>query len=129
MKQLTTTLALSFLGIGVWQLSYRLSPDALAMAIGLTFGLLVCVGLLLLVVVSQRHEPVRRDEDAPPVVYVYNDNRQLLIALPTQYPQWPQAPQGMPLIADRQREIQQRAEWQTYEHNGFLPAGHSGMRD
>lgn len=112
MKQIATTLALSFLGIGVWQLSYRLSSDALAMAIGLTFGLLVCGGLLLLVVVSQRHEPVRRDEDAPRAVYitynVTNDNRQIAFG----------ATEDMPLLADMARE-----------RNGWLPPGHSGMRD
>ena len=59
----------------------------------------------------------------------YHDNRSITV----------QGPQGMPLIADRQREIQQqegrvfrvvgeREEWQP-EYNGWLPPGHSGMKD
>ncbi len=114
MKQLATVVVLSAIGIAVWQLSYRLSSDALAMAIVLTFGLLMCVGVILLVVNSQRHEPMRRRDEDAPVVHVYNDNRQITlqaipIPSPTQRLQWPQA-QRMPLIADRQWEIQNKTE-------------------
>ncbi len=94
MKQLTTVLALSALGILAWLLSYRLSSDALALAIGLAGGALLCVGPLLLVLFSRQRQPLRR---APVVHVTYNDNRQLTIqAAP--HPEWP----TMPLLADRQ---------------------------
>jgi hypothetical protein len=98
MKQLTTVVALSALGILAWQLAYRLSSDALALAIGLAGGALLCVGPLLLVLVGRQRQPLRRT----PVVHItYNDNRQVTIQAVVN-PQWP----TMPLLADRQREIQ-----------------------
>ncbi len=120
MKQLTTVLALSALGILAWLLSYRLSSDALALAIGLTFGALLCIGPLLLVLFSRQRQPLRRT-DARVVHVTYNDNRQLLIAA-TPHPQWPQ-PQGMPLIADRQMARRRQGVC-----SGWWASGRSGSQ-
>jgi hypothetical protein len=89
MKQLTTVVALSAPGILAWQLAYRLSSDALAMAIGLTFGALLCVGPLLSVLFSRQRQPLRR-KDARVVHITYNDNRQITFS----------TPQDMPLLMD-----------------------------
>lgn len=103
MKQLITFTTLSIVGVLVWLLSYRLSPDALAMAIGLTFGLAVAGGVVLLVLASRQHQPVRGD-DAPArnVYLVYAptyDNRSVTLIA---------GPPEMPLLSDRQRELARR---------------------
>ena len=95
----------------------RLSSDALGMAVGIVFGALACVPISLLVLAGERRQ-VRRDgyydddadDDTPHTVNNFfvvtnnNDNRQLTInTTPAQ---------GMPLLADREREIQaQRMDW------------------
>lgn len=116
--------------------------EILLLTVFMAFLIVVVMLLALRSESSSRPAQRRHDDEYAPAGNVYvvlqtnnyyddnrtYDNRQLLIGA-APHPEWPQAPQGMPLIAVRQREIQQRAEWQTYEHNGFLPAGHSGMRE
>ena len=106
MKQIIVVTVLSLGGILAWQLSYRLSSDALAMAIGIVFGLLAGVPTLLLILSSQRRQPRRSDDgDARSVHVTYNvtytDNRRLTVPAVVA-PQW----QAMPLLAYRQQEMQ-----------------------
>ena len=157
MKQLSVVVVLMVGGVLVWLLGSRLSSDALGMAVGMTFGMLAGIPTALLVLVSQRR--CNRDDDydseqhriPPPYCQPYQPPVIVLAAPREQQPTTVNnydnrsvtihtGVQGMPLLADRQREIQQQAsgrrfkvvgeteEWQP-EHNGWLPPGHSGMRD
>ena len=63
MKQIIVVTVLSLGGILAWQLSYRLSSDALAMAIGIVFGLLAGVPTLLLVLVGNEQQRRRNRQN------------------------------------------------------------------
>lgn len=104
MKQFAILFGLCILGATTWRLGTSLSSDALAMAVGVVFGVLAGVPMALLALASQRRQERRErddeDDDARQTVNVYitnNDNRQLTINAP--------APGGMPLLADRQAEV------------------------
>lgn len=115
-KQLAVVAGCALVGFLAWFMASRLSSDALGMAVGLLFGVLAGIPTALLVLASGRQ---RRPYDAAdadcreeaeqylrPVTINYNvthntDNRQLTVNT---------GAQGMPLLADRKREMQaQRA--------------------
>ena len=111
MKQLAVVVGLCVFGLLAWLLGSRLSSDALGMAVGLLFGVLAGIPTALLVLASGRNRrPYDDDDDDTPVVHVTcnvtnnTDNRQLTINT---------GAQGMPLIADRQREIQAQLEMRS----------------
>lgn len=92
-----------------WFMMSRLSSDALGMGVGVLFGMLAGIPSALLVVASSRRRE-RDDDDTDtdnrPVTIVYNtthntDNRQLTINT---------GAQGMPLLADREREVAAQRE-------------------
>ena len=128
MKKLSMVAGLCILGFLTWRLGMSLSSDALGMAVGVVFGVLAGIPSALLVLASSR----RRDRDdeydddrhalPPPYVqgppYPYQPPVIVLAAPMEQQPQVVNntynAPSvtihtppagGMPLIADRQREI------------------------
>lgn len=124
MKQFSLGVGLVLLAFLTWRLGSSLSSDALGMAVGVLFGVLAGIPSALLVAASQRRRrpyddddddfspPARQAgqpypyqppvivlaaprEDKPQVVNNY-DNRSVTIH---------SGAQGMPLLADRQREI------------------------
>lgn len=134
MKQAIVVLGLCVAGIVAWLLGSRLSSDALGMAVGVVFGVLAGIPSALLVLASGRvrnshddeddYEDIRREAAAyykgigqpfpyqPPVIVLaapreqqpqtvnnntYNDNRSVTIHA---------GAQAMPLLADREREVQ-----------------------
>ena len=102
MKQFSLGVGLCILAFLVWRFAMSLSSDALGMAVGVVFGILAGIPTALLVLASQRRREPDKDDSAPDgaVYIVYNthtDNRQLTIT--------PQTAGGMPLLADRQREL------------------------
>lgn len=113
MKQLAMVAGGALVGFLAWFMASRLSSDALGMAVGIVFGMLAGVPTLLLVLASQRHRRPYDDEDDEdtPAVHItyttYTDNRQLTIN--------PPAAGGMPLIADRQREITARQSGRVFK--------------
>lgn len=129
-KQLAMVASGALVGFLAWLLASRLSSDALGMAVGLLFGMLAGVPTLLLMVASQKRQTRREDDDDTPVVHItyntYTDNRQLTVNT--------SAP-AMPLLADRQREIDaqrggrvfkvvgEREEWSPREPLPPLPPG------
>ena len=114
MKQFSFGVGLVLLVFLTWRMVTSLSSDALGMALGVVFGLLAAVPSVLLVLASQRRQARREsgyydddgDDEQRTVTNFFlitnnttnTDNRSVTIHTP--------APQGMPLIADRQREIQ-----------------------
>ena len=122
MKQLAMLVGLCLFGWMTWRVGTSLSSDALGLAVGVVFGVLAGIPSALLVLAGQRRRERREyddDDDDTPVVYIthnnYTDNRQLTINTTPAG--------GMPLLTDRQREIQaersgrvfkvvgERAEW------------------
>ncbi len=127
MKQLSIAAGLCILGWLTWRLSMSLSSDALGMAVGVVFGVLAGIPSALLVLATSRRQN-RADDDAdyreqarrypeplpyqPPIIVLaapmaqepqtvnYTDNRSVTIHAPAQ------GGQTMPLIADRQTEVQ-----------------------
>lgn len=134
MKILIGVMVAAVVGLA-WFMMSRLSSDALGMAVGVVFGVLAGIPSALLVLASSRHQPRRPYDDddddygeeallrswhlpyQPPVIVLaapqeqqpqkvntYNDNRSVTILSP--------AAGGMPLLADREREVAaQREEW------------------
>lgn len=58
----TTMLVLVGLAILGWQVAIRLSPDAIAMAVGMLFGVLACIPVSLLLMASDRRRDPEEDE-------------------------------------------------------------------
>ena len=129
MKQLSIAAGLCILGWLTWRLSMSLSSDALGMAVGVVFGVLAGIPSALLVLATSSRRRERDDGDdyrreaarylerppyyQPPVIVLaaplerqpqtvnnYTDNRSVTIHTPAQ------GGQTMPLIADRQTEVQ-----------------------
>ena len=124
MRQLGLVAGVALVAVlGVYMMT-RLSSDALGMAVGFVFGVLAGIPAALLVLATSR--PRERDDDdddyreqarrypeplpyQPPVIVLaglvaqepqtvnYTDNRSVTIHAPAG---------GMPLLADREREIQ-----------------------
>lgn len=109
MKQFAMVVGLGILAFLTWRLTMSLSSDALAMGVGVVFGLLAGVPSVLLVLASQRRQAQREEDeddgDTPNTVNIYithnTDNRQLTINT---------GAQAMPLLADREREVQAQRE-------------------
>ncbi len=124
MKQLGLVAGAALVGFLAWFMLTRLSSDALGMAVGFVFGVLAGIPAALLVLATSRRQN-RDDDDAdyreqarrypeplpyqPPIIVLaapmaqepqtvnYTDNRSVTIHAPAG---------GMPLLADREREIQ-----------------------
>ncbi len=123
MKQFSLGMGLVIFAFMCWRLATSLSSDAMAMGVGVVFGLLAAVPSVLLVLASQRRQSRREDDDdddyrsygqrqslpyQPPIIVLaapvgdkpqtvnntYNDNRQVHVG------------STMPLLADREREVQ-----------------------
>ena len=123
MKQLAVVAGCALVGFLAWFMASRLSSDALGMAVGLLFGVLAGIPTALLVLASGRHQS-RRPYDAAdadcreeaeqylrPVTINYNvthntDNRQLTVNT---------GAQGMPLLADRKREIDAKRSGRVFK--------------
>jgi len=106
MKQFSLGVGLVIFAFMCWRLATSLSSDALAMGVGVVFGLLAVVPTTLLVLASQQRQSRRDDDDDPRTVTVtqnfyVTDNRQLTINT---------GAQGMPLLADREREVAAQRE-------------------
>ena len=107
MKQFSFGVGLVLLAFLTWRMVTSLSSDALAMAVGVVFGLFAVVPTTLLVLASSRRQAQRDDDDDddPRTVTVtqnfyVTDARQLTI----------HPPAAMPLLADREREVQAQRE-------------------
>jgi hypothetical protein len=101
MKKLAMLFGLCVLGWLTWKVGSSLSSDALGMAVGIVFGLLASVPGVLVVLAIQQQQ-LERECDAEPQtvnVYVITNNT-------THNTTHNTGGQGMPLLADRQREIQ-----------------------
>ena len=126
MKQLGLVAGAALVGLLAWFMLTHLSSDALGMAIGFVFGVLAGIPAALLVLATSRR-PARDDDDDEddyreqarryPEPYSYQPPVIVLAAPMAQEPQTVNnyhAPSvtihapagGMPLLADREREIQ-----------------------
>ena len=110
MKQFSLVVGLVLLAFLTWRMVTSLSIDALAMAVGVVFGVLAGVPTALLVLASSRRQGRDDDDDddqAPQTLNVYithnttNDHRQLTIHPPAG---------DMPLLCDREREVTAQRE-------------------
>ena len=143
-KQLSIVVGLCILGFLTWRLGMSLSSDALGMAVGLVFGVLAGIPSALLVLASsRRRERVDDDDDdyrqeaarylerpqyyQPPVI--------VLAAPMEQQPQTVNnynapsvtihtpAAGGMPLLADREREVQAQRSGRVFRVVGEPEGG------
>lgn len=109
MKQFSLGVGLVLLAFLTWRMVTSLSSDALALGVGVVFGVLAGVPTALLVLASSRRQgrDDDDDDDDPRTVtvtqnfYVTDNRRQLTIHAPAG---------GMPLLADREREVAAQRE-------------------
>ena len=101
MKALFTGLVLVGLALLGWQVAIVLSPDAIAMAVGMLFGVLACIPVALLLMASQRRRASDDDEETSPTpvweAYADDDDAAIIHVIDT-----PRRTIALPLLPDTQ---------------------------